>query len=95
MGFGFVVARFGLFLREIYATRGAGAIATHGISARAGTALVLLGVVLTVSSVFRYVHLLRRLERGDKLRKPSTLAIGLGSALAMAGAVVSVYLMLT
>lgn len=91
MGFGFVVARFGIFLREI--NTGHPVLPTHGISARFGTALVLLGVVLTFAAVFRYISLLRRLERGEMLTRPSRLAVVLGLTLAIAGAVVSIYLM--
>ena len=93
MGFGFVVARFGLFLQELYAMRAAAAPPTHGISARFGTALVLLGVVLTIAALIRYVHLLRRLERGEKLYRPSRSAVMLGAALAVIGTIVSGYLL--
>ncbi len=92
MGFGFVVARFGLFLREVAAT-GAPVRARPGVSAKFGTALVILGVVLTISSLFRYVHMLRNLERGVDFWRPSKLAILLGAAMAAIGAMVSVYLL--
>jgi putative membrane protein len=95
MGFGFVVARFGIFLREINAARQTREMAMHGLSARFGTALVVLGVVLTFSAVVRYVRLLRKLERGDALTRPSRLAVTLGLTLAIVGAVVSLYLLLT
>jgi putative membrane protein len=94
MGFGFVVARFGLFLREVNATAH-----THplpgGISVKFGTALVAMGVVLTGASVVRYVRLLRRLESGHGLERPSRLAVILGVALAVIGAMVTVYLLVT
>ncbi len=48
MGFGFVVARFGLFLRELAVARGESMAATGGGSLWAGTALVLVGVVVNV-----------------------------------------------
>ena len=54
MGFGFVVARFGLFLREIEAVRQAAPLkAPTGLSLWIGTALILLGVLvnLLVSAV--------------------------------------------
>ena len=70
MGFGFVVARFGLFMRELYATRGDAIQPPQGISLRFGTALVVLGVVLTITAVFRYVALLKRLDRGEGTPAP-------------------------
>jgi putative membrane protein len=94
MGFGFVVARFGLFMREIEAARGTMGT-SHGLSLRFGTSLVILGVALTVAAIYRYVHLLKRLDAGEVLRKPSRLAISLGIGLALAGSVVSIYLVLT
>ena len=94
MGFGFVVARFGLFLREVNTQAH-----THplpgGISVKFGTALVGLGVVLTAAAVARYTRLLKRLESGHGLERPSRLAIGLGAALAAIGAMVAVYLLVT
>jgi len=95
MGFGFVVARFGLFLRELSAIRPEIYQPPRGISARFGTALVILGVVLTIAAVIRYTTLLARLDRGEELRRPSRLAIALGLALAVVGSVVSGYLLFT
>ena len=49
MGFGFVVARFGLFLREIEAVRQAASLkAPTGLSLWIGTALILLGVLVNL-----------------------------------------------
>jgi putative membrane protein len=94
MGFGFVVARFGLFMRELSVAR-LDLQPVRGISVRFGTALVILGVVLTAAAVARYVRLLKRLNRGETLTRPSRLAVGLGIVLAMIGSAVSVYLLLT
>jgi putative membrane protein len=94
MGFGFVVARFGLFLRELDVT-GQAPLPSHGISVKFGTGLVLLGVVLTVFAIQRYVRLLRELARGNELWRPSRLAVALGAALAAIGAMISVYLLLS
>lgn len=93
MGFGFVVARFGLFLQELNSVQLP--IIRRGISVRFGTALVVLGVVLTSASAVRYVILLKRLQAGYKPAAPSRLAIALAAALAVIGSLVSVYLVLT
>jgi putative membrane protein len=95
MGFGFVVARFGLFLRELEAARVAPTRTSHSISVQFGTTLVILGVALTIVSVHRYITLLKRLDAGKELINPSRLAIALGVGLALAGSAVSVYLLLT
>ena len=95
MGFGFVVARFGLLMRELNADRLNVQSIRGGISVRFGTALVVLGVVLTAASVHRYIRLLKKLKKGESLTRPSRLAVALASALAVIGALVSVYLLLT
>jgi putative membrane protein len=92
MGFGFVVARFGLFLRELAAVGGARPLAP-GFSSHIGTTLVILGVALTVAAIFRYRALLRRIERGGEMHRPSKLALLLGGALAAVGCVISTYLL--
>src|SRR5579862_7243300 len=48
MGFGFVVARFGLFLREMAQVQGVVAPRRVGMSLMIGTTLVLLGVVVNI-----------------------------------------------
>src|SRR4051794_4633220 len=94
MGFGFVVARFGLFLREV-SVQGPGHAGPGGVAVKFGTALVALGVVLTGAAVARCVRLLNRLESGNGLERPSRLAVALGIALAVIGAMVTVYLLVT
>ncbi len=94
MGFGFVVARFGLFLREVNVAGHAHPL-PGGASVKFGTALVAVGVVLTVAAIPRYIRLLNRLETGHGLARPSRLAVALGIALAVIGSAVTVYLMVT
>lgn len=94
MGFGFVVARFGLFLRELAAA--SGHPATHHIRASPiiGTALILLGSVAVAVSLFDYAHALRRYERGlpsrVRLLSPATV---LSAILCLAGVGLAGYLM--
>ena len=53
MGFGFVVARFGLFLEQIQAVRVAPPQQGYGLSLWFGTALIAAGVIL---NVFAGIH---------------------------------------
>src|SRR5271166_2985516 len=66
MGFGFVVARFGLFLREIAA---AGHVAAHlqstGWSLWIGTGLIALGVVVSLLASSEYYRFIRSARRGQ------------------------------
>jgi len=95
MGFGFVVARFGLFLREVAAVRQANAPQSTGISLGIGTALVFLGVAANVMAARQHAKFLRRLERGDVYRAPRwSLGIGVAFVLAALGVGMMVYLLL-
>ena len=93
MGFGFVVARFSLFLHELAALRTAASIQQTNISTRLGTALVMAGVVVIAGSVIRYLSLIRRIGRGDMLREPSRLAIAVAIAVAVIGSLLSLRLL--
>src|ERR1700704_5272211 len=64
MGFGFVVARFGLFLRELQAShKGEFVPPTHG-SLWFGTALVLMGVIVNLLAALQHTRLVRQLRTG-------------------------------
>jgi putative membrane protein len=65
MGFGFVVARFGLFLQELAAVRHVEQPATGSWSAAIGVALVVFGVAFTALAAMNYRSALRAYERGD------------------------------
>lgn len=93
MGFGFVVARFGIFLREIRLTTGAVAVERTAYSAWTGTALVLMGVAVQAVSIARYVHLIRQLNQGqDVTGAPSKTALTVSAILGLIGIGVAAYL---
>ena len=79
MGFGFVVARFGWFLREMAATGNHPPDPGTGSSLWIGTGLVALGIWVLVGSTVRYRHYLRALERGDR----PLPGAGMGTAVAL------------
>jgi putative membrane protein len=94
MGFGFVVARFGLFLREVAAVRDVSSQHGTGFSMWVGTALVILGVGVNVAAVVGHWRRLRRLERGQRLRfKPWSLGTVVPSLLGLLGLVTAAYLL--
>ena len=93
MGFGFVVARFGLFLRELQIAQPSQPARAYGFSLWFGTALIVLGTIVSVSSPWRYVRLVRDLNHGgDGLRHPSRPAIGVALLLALVGVAMAVSL---
>lgn len=90
MGFGFVVARFGILLREL--TARAGAAPTAGLSRWFGVALIVLGIALTAGSAAQHVSTMRRLARGQSIDpRPTWLGLSLAALLFAIGAVMTVY----
>ena len=99
MGFGFVVARFGLFLRELTAARAlaepqANALPHHPmLSLWAGTALVALGVWVNVAAAIRHARFRRGFERGEPFATPpGTPLLVVAGALTAIGAFMAIYL---
>ncbi len=95
MGFGFVVSRFGLFLREL--------AQVHEPPKRSqewslwiGTALVIAGVVVTLLAAIQHWHFLDRLDQGKTYVPPRwSLAIGVAVLLVLIGSGMAAYLILT
>src|ERR1700756_3064577 len=57
MGFGFVVARFGLFLRELAAAHQILSLRTTGLSLWLGTALLIIGIVVNLGATVQHIRL--------------------------------------
>jgi putative membrane protein len=84
MAFGFVVARFGLFLRLLDPQ--AGAQVGHGISSYLGAALVGLGVLATAAGAVQYRRFYRTLPASDRPKASSPgFSLGLSWALVLIG----------
>src|SRR2546427_9349488 len=64
MGFGFVVARFGLFLQVLQMGQSNLQARPYGPSFWFGTALILLGVVVNLVCAWSHVRLVQQLNRG-------------------------------
>lgn len=65
MGFGFVVARFGLFLQQLQIPERPASASSSGWPLWFGTALIAAGVIVNLSSGWRHVRLVRKLDRGE------------------------------
>ncbi len=93
MGIGFAVSRFGLFLRELSASKSHLPAHTTGLSVWSGVALVALGVIVNVSAVIRHFQLVRKLSSGTWVAgRVSVDAVILGLLLAGIGLGMAVYL---
>lgn len=91
MGFGFVVARFGLFLHEIAITRGE-AVPPVGGSLWAGTSLVLLGVLVNVYAAVAHARFTARFRRGESEPRTTAFGVTIASVLAAVGFAMAAYL---
>jgi putative membrane protein len=93
MGFGFVVARFGLFLRELATVSSALPQQRSSLSLWVGTTLVILGMAINVGAAVKHWSGIRRLERGEPLRfKPWSLEMVVAFLLALVGLLMAFYL---
>ena len=85
MGFGFVVARLGLFLKEVAGSNTPG-VKSYGFSLWAGSAMVLLGAMVNLAAVARHLEVIKRLNRGESvMTEPSLIAITVGILLGLVG----------
>lgn len=95
MGFGFVVARFGLFLREIAAVKDDSTHPSTGLSLGIGVAFVILGIAVSLIAAVQHARFLGRLDRGEPYRPPRwSLGIIVAVVLAILGVGMTVYLLL-
>ncbi|HVT82855.1 MAG TPA: DUF202 domain-containing protein [Phycisphaerae bacterium] len=94
MGFGFVVARFGLFLRE-FAAGQAPLGGTGAFSRSMGVALVLLGVIVNAFAAVQHALSLSDPQTVDRRRRISGwVGVALSAVMAILGIVMAVYLTL-
>lgn len=94
IAFGFAIARFGLFLRElksavigeIILTRSP--LSSHGI----GVSLVLLGIAMIIMSVWRYNAVFLQIEQNDY--RPNRFIVWLTAGVVIAFCILSLLLLL-
>lgn len=65
MGFGFIIARFGLYLRELAIMQGMAPSHRAVFSELIGVILVFVGVVMSVISAVQHVAFVNRYSRGE------------------------------
>jgi putative membrane protein len=95
MTFGFVVARFAIFLEEIQLSRNGAAASSHRFSLWSGTAFILGGVAMNLFSIRRHLRVVAVLNRAQFFdREPSHQAVILALFLALVGIAMALYLTL-
>ena len=96
MALGFVLARFGLFLQEFTVVRPGAQDISYGYSLWFGTGLILLGVLVCVLSLIRYLRLVGQLRSGSRsFDNTSALAVAVALLLGVLGLAMSYYLVAT
>jgi uncharacterized protein (DUF302 family)/uncharacterized membrane protein YidH (DUF202 family) len=92
MGFGFVVARFGLFLQALQTSHSNYQARPFGPSVWLGTGLIVLGIVVNLLSAWSHIRLAHNLNQGGPvIHGPSTLAVAVAIVLAVLGLAMGIY----
>jgi uncharacterized protein (DUF302 family)/uncharacterized membrane protein YidH (DUF202 family) len=92
MGFGFVVARFGLYLEALRIGQANLQVRPFGPSFWFGTALTLLGVTVNLAGLRSHIRLVQELKRGEfAFARTSSLAIIVALILAILGLAMAIY----
>ncbi len=92
MGFGFLVARFGLFLRHLATVERMPAVHSTGFSLWMGTALVITGVVVNVYAALRHRQFASDFKSELSRPKHYLFETALAILLAILGLVMAIFL---
>jgi putative membrane protein len=93
MGFGFVVARFGLFLEQLEMAEHAAAVQSYGLSVWFGTALIGASVLVNLLAGWDHLRVVRSINQGQANKvHPTTLAVATSLFLALVGLAMAIYL---
>ncbi len=93
MGFGFVVARFGLFLQRLLIMESTTQEQSYGLSLWFGTALIGAGIVVNAFAGWHHIRLVQQLDNGEATHfRASLQAVAVAFFLALAGLVMAAYL---
>ncbi len=94
IGFGFAIARFGLFLHELQTRLSENQMPTHSFisSQSLGVGLVIIGIIFIVLAVWRYNQVFWQIERGNY--RPSRLLVWVTAGIVISLGLLSIPLLL-
>ncbi len=94
MGFGFVVARFAVFLREMAVNSPGHPAHAPGLSLWTGTSLIAIGMAVQVAAALNHIRVIKRMNQGqDVVGRPVYTAVAVALALAVVGLVMAIGLL--
>lgn len=92
MGFGFVVARFGLLLQQLWVAQHNLSPQSYGLSPWFGTVLIAIGVIVNAFAGWHHLRLVRDLDRGETAHsRPSIQPVAIAFFLALIGLAMTIY----
>jgi len=92
MGFGFVVARFGLLLQQLWVAQHNLSRQSYGLSPWFGTVLIAIGVIVNAFAGWHHLRLVRDLDRGETAHsRPSIQPVAIALFLALIGLAMTIY----
>ena len=94
MGFGFVVARFGLAIRELALKNPSFVIFSLPFSSFVGVVLVILGVAITLAALATFIQVRNAIDR-ENFHPQLSFSILLTVLSSLVGIIVAIYLLLT
>lgn len=93
MGLGFLVAKFGLFVREMLVVRGQEASEAPRFSLWIGAVMVTLGILMVLSASYEHLRFLKRLDMADFVGSfRGVMSITIAVILAIVGVAMVLYL---
>ena len=94
MGFGFVVARFGLAIRELALNNPSFIILSLPFSSFVGVILVILGVAITIAALATFIQVRSAIDR-EEFHPQLSFSVLLTVLSSLVGIIVATYLILT
>lgn len=91
--FGFVVAKFGITLREFLFIQSR-AVKESGASLSIGVGFMVMGIFMALLATIRYQITMHRID-SNQFKPTSTIIILVGGVAALFGAILTIYLILT
>jgi len=93
MGFGFVLARFALFLQQVHFLQSNLPQERSDFSLWSGTALIVVGVIVNLFAGWHHLRTIRALDSGDKTYpRASVQAVAIAFFLGIIGLAMAIYL---